>query len=81
MNFIELLTLEHLNTLDYWNTITLDMMSFIIEKTERKEIVSIDCGNMIYNKYKHPGISDENITLHYGMDDEDLDKLIFTNYQ
>ena len=32
-------------------------------------------------EYKHPGITDENIKLHYGMDDKELDKLIFMNYQ
>ena len=52
-----------------------------MNKTERKQIIYIDCGNLIYNEYKHPGITDENIKLHYGMDDNELDKLIITNYQ
>ena len=52
-----------------------------MNKTERKQIIYIDCGNVIYNEYKHPGITDENIKLHYGMDDNELDKLIITNYQ
>ena len=52
-----------------------------MNKTERKQIIYIDCGNVIYNEYKHPGITDENIKLQYGMDDNELDKLIFTNYQ
>ena len=50
-------------------------MSFI--KTERKEIVYKDCGQVIYSAYKHPGITE----LQYGMDDKELDNLIFTNYQ
>ena len=54
-------------------------MSFI--KTEHKEIVYKDCGHFICNEYKHPGITDENIKLHYGMNDKELDKLIFTNSQ
>ena len=52
-----------------------------MNKTERKQIIYIDCGNVIYNEYKHTGITDENIKLQYGMDDKELDKLIFTNYQ
>ena len=36
---------------------------------------------MIYNEYKHPGITDENIKIQYGMNDKELNKLIFTNYQ
>ena len=32
-------------------------------------------------EYKHPGITDENIKLQYGMNDKELDKLIFSNYQ
>jgi hypothetical protein len=48
---------------------------------EYNQIVYKDCGKMIYNEYKHPGITDENIKLQYGMDDKELDKLIFTNYQ
>ena len=52
-------------------------MSFRRDKTERKEIVYIDCGKIIYNKYKHTGITE----LQYGMDDKELDNLVFTNYQ
>ena len=48
---------------------------------EYNQIVYKDCGKMIYNEYKHAGITDENIKLQYGMDDKELDKLIFTNYQ
>ena len=56
-------------------------MSFIKDKTEYKQIAYKDCGQFIYNEYKHPGITDENIQLQYGMDDKELHKLIFTNYQ
>ena len=56
-------------------------MSFIKDKTEYKQIAYKDCGQFIYNEYKHPGITDENIQLQYGLDDKELHKLIFTNYQ
>ena len=52
-----------------------------MSKNECKQIEYKDCGQMIYNEYKHPGITDENITLRYGMDDKELDNLIFTNYK
>ena len=52
-----------------------------MSKTECKQIIYKDCGNVIYNEYKHTGITDENIKIQYGMNDKELDKLIFTNYQ
>ena len=52
-----------------------------MSKNEYKQIIYIDCGNVTYNEYKQPGITDENIKIQYGMDDKELDNLIFTNYQ
>ena len=52
-----------------------------MSKNECKQIVYKDCGNVLCNEYKHPGITDENIKIQYGMNDKELDKLIFTNYQ
>ena len=52
-----------------------------MSKTEYNQIVYRDCGNVLCNEYKHPGITDENIKNQYGMDDKELDNLIFTNYQ
>ena len=52
-----------------------------MSKTEYNQIVYKDCGQMLYNEYKHPGITDDIIKIQYGMNDKELDNLIFTNYQ
>ena len=52
-----------------------------MSKNEYNQIVYRDCGNGLCNEYKHPGITDENIKIQYGMNDKELDKLIFTNYK
>ena len=48
---------------------------------EYNQLIYKDCGKMTYNEHKHPGITDENIKLQHGMNDKELDTLIFTNYQ
>ena len=56
-------------------------MSFITisGKPEHNQIRFKDCGKMIYNEYKHSGMTDEKIKLQNEKYDKELDKLTFRN--